>query len=65
MNSEKEAQHIYLKHILEMVDTGIITYNVRSGKVLLINNAFKNIVDVPAFKNISFIEKRKPEFKGK
>lgn len=62
MNSEKEAQHIYLKQILEMVDTGIVTYNVHSGKVLLINNAFKDIVDVPAFKNISFVEKRKPDF---
>jgi nitrogen fixation/metabolism regulation signal transduction histidine kinase len=62
MNSEKEIQHIYLRQILEMVDTGIITYNTQSGKILLVNNAFKEILDVPEFKNISFLEKRKTDF---
>jgi len=61
MNNEKEVQHIYLKRILEMVDTGIIAYNTLSGKVLLVNDAFKDIVDVPAFKNVRFLEKRKTD----
>ncbi|MGE5943002.1 MAG: sensor histidine kinase [Flavobacteriales bacterium] len=65
MNSEKEIQHIYLRRILEMVDTGIIAYNTQSGKVLLVNNAFKDIVDVPEFKNVSFLEKRKSDFYNK
>ena len=62
MNSEKEVQHIYLKRILEMVDTGIIAYNIKSGNVLLVNNAFKDILDVPEFKKMSFLEKRKSDF---
>jgi nitrogen fixation/metabolism regulation signal transduction histidine kinase len=62
MNSEKEVQYIYLRRILEMVDTGIITYNTQSGKVLLVNNAFKTILDVPEFKKVSFLQKRKPDF---
>jgi len=65
MNSEKEIQHIYLRRILEMVDTGIIAYNTKSGKVLLVNNAFKDILDVPEFKNVSFLEKRKSDFYNK
>jgi len=62
IHSEKEIQHIYLRRILEMVDTGIIAYNQNSGHVLLVNNAFKETLDVPEFKNISFLEKRKPAF---
>src|SRR5690606_39224802 len=65
MNSEKEVQHIYLKRILEMVDTGIIAYNIKSGNVLLVNNAFKDILDVPEFKKMSFLEKRKSDFYNK
>ena len=65
MNSEKEVQHIYLKRILEMVDTGIIAYNIKSGNVLLVNNAFKDILDVPEFKKMSFLKKRKSDFYNK
>jgi nitrogen fixation/metabolism regulation signal transduction histidine kinase len=62
IHSEKEIQHLYLRHILEMVDTGIIAYNTNSGKVLLVNNAFKTILDVPEFKKMHFLQKRKPDF---
>ncbi len=65
MNSEKEIQHIYLRQILEMVDTGIIAYNTQSGNVLLINNAFRDILDVPEFKKVSFLKKRKTDFYNK
>lgn len=65
MNSEKEIQHIYLRRILEMVDTGIIAYNTKSGKILLVNNAFKQILDVPEFRNMSFLEKRRFDFYNK
>jgi len=62
IHSEKEIQHIYLRRILEMVDTGIIAYNTQSGNVLMVNHAFKTILDVPGFKKINFLQKRKPEF---
>lgn len=65
IQSEKEIQHLYLRQILEMVDTGIIAYNTQTGKVLLMNKAFKNILDVPEFKQMSFLQKRKSEFYNK
>ncbi|TRZ45721.1 sensor histidine kinase [Robertkochia solimangrovi] len=62
MNREREIQHIYLKEILQMVDTGILAYSLDSGQVLLQNSAFKEILDVPEFRNVSFLEKRKSDF---
>lgn len=60
INAEKETQYVYLQKILEMVDVGIIAYNLESGKVLWANDSFKDILDFPAFKNISFVAKRRP-----
>jgi len=61
INSQNEAQYVYLKKILEMVDIGIIAYNLESGEVLWVNDSFGEILDVPSFKNIRFVENRKPE----
>lgn len=60
INSKKEVQYLYLQKILEMVDIGIIAYNIKDGKVLWANDSIKNTLDLPSFKNISFVEKRKP-----
>ncbi|MAB48972.1 MAG: ATP-binding protein [Flavobacteriaceae bacterium] len=61
INSQNEAQYVYLQKILEMVDIGIIAYNLESGDVLWSNDSFSEILDVPSFKNIRFVENRKPE----
>src|SRR5690606_27134681 len=61
INKEKEAQHLYLQKILEMVDTAIIAYEISSGKVLWVNDSFKELLNVPSFKRLSFLENRKPE----
>lgn len=61
INTEKEAQHLYLQKILELVGTGIVAYNTETGKILWINDAFKKTLDLPSLKNISFVKKRKPE----
>jgi signal transduction histidine kinase len=61
MNSQNEAQYVYLQKILEMVDIGIIAYNIESGDVLWSNDSFGEILDVPSFKNIRFVENRKSE----
>lgn len=61
INKEKEAQHLYLQKILEMVDTAIISYEISTGNVLWINQAFMELLNVPAFKKMSFLENRKPE----
>jgi len=61
INKEKESQHLYLQKILELVDTGIIAYNIENGTVLWINESFKKILNIPSLKSIHFIEKRKPK----
>jgi len=61
INSKNQAQYVYLQKILEMVDIGIIAYNLESGDVLWSNDSFGEILDIPSFKNIKFVEKRKPE----
>ncbi|MCG2460075.1 GHKL domain-containing protein [Flavobacteriaceae bacterium F89] len=61
INKEKEAQHLYLQKILEMVDTAIIAYEISTGNVLWINEAFMELLNVPAFKKMTFLENRKPE----
>ncbi|WP_458629108.1 sensor histidine kinase [Winogradskyella sp. PC D3.3] len=61
INSQNEAQYVYLQKILEMVDIGIIAYNIESGDVLWSNDSFGETLDMPSFKNIRFVENRKPE----
>ncbi|MFL0353099.1 PAS domain-containing sensor histidine kinase [Xanthomarina sp. GH4-25] len=61
INSKNEAQYVYLQKILEMVDIGIIAFNIETGNVLWSNDSFRETLDVPAFKNIRFVESRQPE----
>ena len=61
INAQNQAQYVYLQKILEMVDIGIIAYNLESGNVLWSNDSFGDILDLPSFKNIRFVESRKPE----
>ncbi|MBX2828134.1 MAG: HAMP domain-containing histidine kinase [Flavobacteriaceae bacterium] len=61
INAQNQAQYVYLQKILEMVDIGIIAYNLESGDVLWSNDSFGDILDLPSFKNIRFVENRKPD----
>ncbi len=61
INSERQAQFLYLQKILEMVDVGIIAYNIENGDVLWVNDSILNTLDLPSFKNIRFVEKRRPK----
>lgn len=58
VNKEKEVQYLYLQKILELVDTGIIAYNIESGSVLWVNDSFNQILNIPTIKNIQFVKKR-------
>jgi nitrogen fixation/metabolism regulation signal transduction histidine kinase len=58
INKEKETQYLYLQKILELIDTGIVAYNIETGRVLWINDMFKNLLDVPTLKSIDFVKKR-------
>jgi len=61
IDGERQAQFVYLQKILEMVNIGIIAYNVETGDVLWANDAILKTLDFPNFKNISFVEKRRPK----
>ena len=59
INKERQAQFLYLQKILEMVKVGIIAYNLENGDVLWVNDSLLNILDLPSFKNIRFVKKRR------
>lgn len=61
INNERQAQFLYLQKILEMVDVGIIAYNLENGDVLWVNDSILNTLDLPSFKNIRFVEKRRAQ----
>jgi nitrogen fixation/metabolism regulation signal transduction histidine kinase len=58
ISKEKEAQFLYLQKILELVDTGILSYETKSGEVLWMNDAFKKMMQIPYLKTIHSLEKR-------
>ncbi len=57
LSSEREEQYQYLQKILELVDTGILSYN-QTGEVGWINESFKRMLNVPYLRNITALEKR-------
>jgi signal transduction histidine kinase len=59
LSSEKEEQYQYLQSILELVDTGILSFN-HAGDVGWMNESFKKMLNIPYIKNIGGIEKRDP-----
>lgn len=65
MNSEKEVQYLYLQKILEMINVGILAYDVGTGETLWVNEAFQNMMDFPQFKNIKFVKSRTPDIYNK
>ncbi len=58
LNREKDAQQHYLKKILELVDTGILAYDLESMETLWMNEALKNMFQIPYLKNIDWLKKR-------
>ena len=61
ISRERETQFVYLQKILELVDTGILSYKIESGEVVWINEAFKDMLGIPYLKNIVSLEKRAPD----
>lgn len=61
VSKDKETQYQYLQKILEMVDTGILSYNVDSHEVLWINESLKQMLQLPYLKSLESLERRHPE----
>jgi len=58
ISKEKETQYLYLQKVLELVDTGILSYEVVSGDVIWMNESLKKILQVPYLKTIHSLDKR-------
>src|ERR1700743_3731056 len=55
---ERETQYHYLQKILELVDTGILSYEQETGETGWLNEAFKTLMGIPYLKTIHSLEKR-------
>jgi two-component system nitrogen regulation sensor histidine kinase NtrY len=58
ISRERETQYHYLQKILELVDTGILSYEYETGETGWINEAFKKLIGIPYIKTIYSLEKR-------
>ena len=58
LSKEKETQQQYLKKMLELVDTGILSYDMETMETLLMNDSLKTMLLIPYIKNIRWLEKR-------
>lgn len=61
ISKEKEAQYQYLQKTLELVNTGILNYQIDTGEVIWINESLKQMLQIPYLKTISSLERRDSE----
>ncbi|MFL5741299.1 MAG: sensor histidine kinase [Flavisolibacter sp.] len=58
ISKEKETQYQYLQKILELVDTGILSYEIESGEVVWMNESLKRMLQLPYLKTIHSLLRR-------
>ena len=58
ISKEKETQYQYLQKILELVDTGILSYEAETGEVVWMNETLKKMLELPYLKTIHYLVKR-------
>ena len=58
ISREKETQYVYLQKILELVETGILSYNIKTGEITWMNESFKKMMSIPYLKTIHSLAKR-------
>jgi two-component system nitrogen regulation sensor histidine kinase NtrY len=58
ISKEKETQYQYLQKILELVDTGILSYETETGEIVWMNESLKKMLQVPYLKTIHSLKKR-------
>jgi two-component system nitrogen regulation sensor histidine kinase NtrY len=61
ISRERETQYHYLQKILELVDTGILSFEQEEGEIGWINEAFKKLIGVPYLKTIHSLKSREEE----
>lgn len=58
--AEKEEQMLFLQVIIQHINTGIISFNSH-GKIGIINNAAKHLLQIPQFRDIKDLGKLSPK----
>jgi two-component system nitrogen regulation sensor histidine kinase NtrY len=61
ISKEKETQFQYLQKILELVDTGILSYKEHNGEVVWMNESLKRMLQLPYLKTIHSLARRDAE----
>ena len=61
ISKEKETSFQYLQKILELVDTGIMSFNVETGEIIWINESLKKMLNLPYLKTIHSLQNRDKE----
>lgn len=61
ISKEKETQFQYLQKILELVDTGILSYREHNGEVVWMNESLKRMLHLPYLKTIHSLARRDNE----
>jgi len=62
ISKEKEMQYYYLQKILELVDTGILSYEHSTGNIAWMNDGFKKMFGIPYLKTIHSMSRRDEPF---
>ena len=60
ISREKETQYQYLQKILELVNTGIISYELETNEVVWMNNSLKELLQVSYLKSMKSLEQKDP-----
>lgn len=60
ISKEKETQYQYLQKILELVDTGILSYELESGTIVWMNESLKKLLQVPYLRSVQSLDRRYP-----
>ena len=58
ISKEKETQYQYLQKILELVETGIISYEVQDKEIMWMNESLKKMLGIPYLKTLNSLQKR-------
>ena len=58
ISKEKETSYQYLQKILELVDTGILSYDLENGAIIWMNESLKRMLQLPYLKTIHSLERR-------
>lgn len=61
ISKEKETSFQYLQKILELVDTGILSFNLENGEIIWMNESLKKMLNLPYLKHIHSLINRDKE----